>query len=292
MNGEIFRVNERTILAHYGPMTLTIQAWGPDGADIDLAVRAGEFSFNILPRIASARELFRRGARPLRRPLREPILESMCQAVERVGQSDLGPMAAVAGAVADEVVGWLVRAGAVKAIVENGGDISLYLAPDQRTVVGVRTRLENRDPAYAIELRGTRGQYWGVATSSGLGGRGLNRGLAEAAVCIASSGAAADAAATAVSNSCTVESAAITRVPAEALDPDTDIPGLLVTANIGELSEAEIDSALDSAENFARTLVDTGVIFGSYIFLRNKERLTAGFAKTIAQLVKIEGNTE
>lgn len=291
MDGEISRINERTILAQYGPMTLTIQAWDQHGPDIGLAARAGEYAFSILPRIASARELFRGGSAPKRktaqRPFEEPILEVMCQAVESVGQPGLGPMAAVAGAVADEVVRWLAQAGAIKAIVENGGDISLYLEPGQRSVVGIRTRLEDSSPSHSIELNGTTRRYWGVATSSGLGGRGLNRGLADAAVCIAASGAVADAAATAISNACTVESAAIKMVPAELLDPDTDIPGIMVTTDIGVLDVAEIDSALDSAACFSQSLVEKDAIFGAYVFFRNRERLTEEFVEKIAPLVKL-----
>ncbi|MDR1044441.1 MAG: hypothetical protein LBP33_04885 [Candidatus Adiutrix sp.] len=294
MAGELSRLNDRTIMAQYGPISLTIQAWDPSGPDLALAARAGEYSFGILPRIARARDLFRGKGVPLpddlQRPFREPVLENMCTAVEAVAQPGLGPMAAVAGAVADEVAQWLYRAGAVKAIVENGGDIALYLAPDQRAAVGVRTSLKDPYPRKCLEISGQLSAWWGIATSSGTGGRGLNRGLAEAAVCVAAgtgAGALADAAATAVSNSCFVESEAVQAVPAECLDPETDIPGILVTAAIGDLTPEEIDAALDNSRGFAQSLVDREVILGSYIFFRGKDRLTAGFAEVAAPLVDL-----
>ena len=68
MDGEISSLNERTILAQHGPMTLTIQAWDRNGPDIGLAARAGESAFGIQPRIAPARALFRGRRRASRQP--------------------------------------------------------------------------------------------------------------------------------------------------------------------------------------------------------------------------------
>ena len=297
MPGELARIDERTILAQYGPITLTIQAWDQSGPNLDLAARAGEYSFSLLPRLAGARELFRRGRGSLNRPLAEPVLENMCLAVEAVGQRDLGPMAAVAGAVADEVLGWLREAGAGRAIVENGGDLALRLLPGQRAVVGIKVNLNDLQPSFSLELSGDRAEFWGVATSSGLGGRGLSLGLADAAVCLKAGprqgerpgvGAVADAAATAVANSCLVDSPAVKRKPAELLDLETDIPGLLVTTEIGPLREEETDAALDKAQRFAQSLVEAKVLTGALVFLRGRRRETSGLAEAIAPLVALE----
>ena len=296
MPGELARLGENTILAQYGPITLTIQAWDKDGPNPDLAGRAGEYSFGLLPRLARARELFRRGRATLSRPLSEPMLEKMCRAAEAVGQKDLGPMAGVAGAVADEVLGWLKAAGASRIIVENGGDLAIYLSPGQKAAVGIKIRLADPRPSFRLELSGDRAAYWGVATSGSLGGRGLSLGLADAAVCFKAglaggegpgAGAVADAAATAVANSCQVDSPAVKRTPAELLDPNTDIPGLQVITGIGRLREEERDAALNKAQRFAQELVDKKVLAGALIFLRGGQRETSGLAEAVGPLTAL-----
>lgn len=289
MAGELAQISDTTIVAQYGPMRLTVQAWGRGGPDLALAARAGEFSFSLLPRLARARESFRRGQEALlaRFSQEDELVAKMSRAALAVGQADLGPMAAIAGVVADEVALWLKAAGAQRAIVENGGDLAIYLAPGQVARVGVRRSLSEADPSYSLELSGDRADFWGVASSGGQGGRGMSRGIAETALCLATTGALADAAATALGNACQVDSPEIKKVAAETINPDTDIPGLMVTAHVGALTEAEIGTALSRAEDYANSLVAKGVILGGLISLAGQMRLSAGFEEQIAPLVKI-----
>jgi len=109
----------------------------------------------------------------------------------------LGPMAAVAGAVADYVAGSLA-AEVEEAIVENGGDI--HLRTVRPRILGVNPgpghplsgRLRIRLPACPAGA--------GVAASSGRWGRSLSFGLADVAVVFADDAILADAAATALAN--------------------------------------------------------------------------------------------
>lgn len=286
MDAELYQIGDNAMLAQYGPMRLSIQAWDQDGPALALAAKAGEYSFSILPRIPNARELFRRGNIPTG-PLGDPLLEKMRDAASMAGQPDLGPMAAVAGAIAEEVALWLNEAGASKAIVENGGDIAVYLKEAESVNVGVHTSLYSPEPKYSLKLSGRVASLWGVASSSGLGGRGLSRGLADAAMCVAASPAVADACATALSNACDVDSPAVERALAEEISPGTDIPGLLVTTAIGPLTDEEIPTALNSAAAYAQNLVDRGVILGAFISLRGAVRLSENFADKVAPLVKL-----
>jgi ApbE superfamily uncharacterized protein (UPF0280 family) len=121
------------------------------------------------------------------------IVAAMCQAA---GMAGVGPMAAVAGAIA-EFVGQDLLALSPEVIVENGGD--LYLKSLRERVVGIYAgqspltgRIGLRVKAEATPL--------GICTSSGTVGHSLSYGRADAAVVLAGSATLADAAATAVGN--------------------------------------------------------------------------------------------
>src|SRR5260370_11168032 len=76
------------------------------------------------------------------------------------------PMAAVAGAVAEEILGaMLQKAQLERAYVNNGGDISLYLTDGQHFTVGVAERpdapclmrtmgIHAHDPPHGVATRG------------------------------------------------------------------------------------------------------------------------------------------
>lgn len=109
----------------------------------------------------------------------------------------VGPMAAVAGAVAEEVGRSLLACSARRVIVENGGDI-FALSPEHLRFglyAGEESPFSSR---FAFELDVSSGLS--VCTSSGRVGHSLSFGLADAVVAISPSGALSDAAATAVAN--------------------------------------------------------------------------------------------
>jgi ApbE superfamily uncharacterized protein (UPF0280 family) len=108
----------------------------------------------------------------------------------------VGPMAAVAGAVAQMVGEKLLQASS-EVIVENGGDI--YLKVGRKRVVAIYAGESVFSGKLAIEVAPDRTPL-GICTSSGRVGPSLSLGVADAAVVVAPSAALADAAATAVGN--------------------------------------------------------------------------------------------
>lgn len=289
MSGELAQINDHTVLAQYGPMRLTVQAWRGEAAALDLALAAGRFSFSVLERLAPAREIFRREHEPENgwtADFDEPLLNRMVEAAAKSGRKDLGPMATVAGTVAEAVAAELESAGASRGIVENGGDLAIFLSPADTVSVGVRLGVARAAPEYRLPLSGGLGARWGVC-SSGVGGRSLTRGVADTALVVARSAPVADAVATALGNACDVDSPAVRRAPAEALRPDTDIGGLTVTESVGELSRAEVEEALANAIAYANGLTASGTILGALVGLRGELRVTDGFADLAGPLEKL-----
>lgn len=121
------------------------------------------------------------------------VIQRMASAADRVR---VGPMAAVAGAVAQLTVERLLDAGAEHVIMENGGDIVMRI--DRPAVVGIFVgNAPVRDMGLRVE---PRPGIVSICTSSGRVGHSLSFGRADAAVVVASDGFLADAAATALGN--------------------------------------------------------------------------------------------
>lgn len=110
--------------------------------------------------------------------------------------ANVGPMAAVAGAMA-ELVGRKLLAFSPEVIVENGGDI--FLKINSRRQIGIYAGESAFTGKLAIEVEPGQTPL-GVCTSSGTVGPSLSLGVADAAVIVSPSAALADAAATAVGN--------------------------------------------------------------------------------------------
>ena len=122
-----------------------------------------------------------------------PVAQTMLNATRACG---VGPMAAVAGAIAQHVGKALVSAHDGDVIVENGGDIYLRCAsPRVMMVYAGNSPLSNR-----LGLRITAPSGCGVCTSAGKVGPSLSFGRADAAVMLADDAALADACATAAGN--------------------------------------------------------------------------------------------
>lgn len=108
----------------------------------------------------------------------------------------IGPMSAVAGVIAKLAVEAMIEAGALYAIVDNGGDISII--NDQTVLVGIYAGTSPiKDLALEIP---PRVEPLGICTSSGTVGPSISFGCADAALVISKDPALADAAATALGN--------------------------------------------------------------------------------------------
>ena len=122
-----------------------------------------------------------------------PMVKEMAWAASRAG---VGPMAAVAGALA-ECVGRELVSFSVEVIVENGGD--LFLKISKKRLVGVYAGDSPFTGKIALEIQPDETPL-GVCTSSGTVGHSLSFGRADAVITLSSSTSLADAAATAIGN--------------------------------------------------------------------------------------------
>ncbi len=121
------------------------------------------------------------------------IVRRMCEASAKVG---VGPMAAVAGAIAELLLEALIAEGAEHVVVENGGDIAMLAR--QPVVVGIYTG-DRKTSRFALKIPPSEKPV-AVCTSSARIGPSLSFGIADACVVVADSAALADAAATALGN--------------------------------------------------------------------------------------------
>jgi ApbE superfamily uncharacterized protein (UPF0280 family) len=121
------------------------------------------------------------------------IVTDMAEAASKVG---VGPMAAVAGAIA-EFVGKELLESSPEVIVENGGDIFLKSASDR--LIGIYAGKSPLTGRVGLEVKG-KDTPLGICTSSGTVGHSLSFGKADAVIALSKSTALADAAATAIGN--------------------------------------------------------------------------------------------
>lgn len=122
-----------------------------------------------------------------------PLVRTMAEAAALAG---VGPMAAVAGAIAQAVGSQLARFSR-DVIVENGGDI--YLRSQKIRLVAVYAGSSPFSNRLALEIRPEISPL-GICTSSGTVGHSLSFGRADAVVILARCAALADAVATAAGN--------------------------------------------------------------------------------------------
>lgn len=120
------------------------------------------------------------------------VARLMAEATEKAG---VGPMAAVAGVLADLAVEEMVRMGAEVAIAENGGETSLVSNRPMDVALSAGDAPLSKRVGFRLERFPT-----GVATSSGLYSHALSFGESEAVTIFAENAGLADAAATAVGN--------------------------------------------------------------------------------------------
>ena len=126
------------------------------------------------------------------------IVKEMAEAAEKVG---IGPMASVAGAIAEYVGRDLLHASP-EVVVENGGDV--FLKTLKRRLVGVYAGESPFTGKIALEIQPEETPL-GVCTSSGTVGHSLSFGRADACIVLYPSTPLADAAATAIGNIVTEE---------------------------------------------------------------------------------------
>jgi ApbE superfamily uncharacterized protein (UPF0280 family) len=259
-----------------GPIDLILAARG-DEANVRAAYDAAARRFTgLLDELCEELPELRKAADPARRRPQGRVARRMHEAVAPYAADHfITPIAAVAGAVAEEILGAMMEAANLdRAYVNNGGDIALHLGLGEHFTVGLVDRpdqpglmrttiIESNDP--------TRG----IATS-GRHGRSFSLGIADAVTVLARTAAQADAAATIVANAVDLpDHPGILRCPAHDLQPDSDLGARLVTREVGDLSRHEIEQALGAGARMARALLAQGLIESAALRLHGESRIVA-----------------
>ncbi|MDE0274828.1 MAG: UPF0280 family protein [Defluviicoccus sp.] len=271
----------RRLHLQHGPIDLVVGAAGPD-AEIEAAYRQIAAAFqDVLQRLVDELRLLRTPVGGSRPEPEGPVARRMVAAVWPHRGTFVTPMAAVAGAVADEMLAALTAARSLEtAYVNNGGDIAVHLAPGAALDLGVVARLDS--PAIDATARLTHDMLVRGIATSGWRGRSRSFGIADSVTVLARDAAAADAAATLIANAVTVEDPAIARRPAFELDDDSDLGDRPVTVAVGPLPKAAVAAALDRGALAARSMRAAGHIVAAMLVLRQQRRFV-GDARALAR---------
>ena len=262
---------------HDGPIDLIVEAQGGESA-VREAYRAAAQRFpTILEELCGELPLLR-SAWHANAPLPKGVIaQRMARAVlPYANENFITPMAAVAGAVAEEILRAMTSAAQItRAFVNNGGDIAIHLGQEERYRIGMVERPDRPslfgkfEVSYALPVRG-------VATS-GWRGRSFSLGIADAVTVLAETATMADAAATIIANAVDLPDhhPAIVRVPANEIAPDSDLGSRLVTRAVGLLCPADVASALDSGQRMARDCAARGLIFAAALHLQGQTSIVS-----------------
>jgi ApbE superfamily uncharacterized protein (UPF0280 family) len=262
-----------------GPIDLIVEVHGSETnrrAAYDAAAR--RFT-GLLDELCDELPLLRRAADPARCELQGAVARRMDAAVAPFALDHfITPMAAVAGAVAEEILAAMLDAARLeRSYVNNGGDIALHLGHGEHFTVGLMDRPDRHGLMRTIIVDAddpTRG----VATS-GRHGRSFSLGIADAVTVLARTASQADAAATIIANAVDLPGhPAVVRCPAHDLQPDSDLGARLVTRDVGELTGHEVEDALESGAACARKLLAAGLIDGAALRLQGETVLVSARA--------------
>src|ERR1700716_719528 len=274
-----FLADGRRLHLQDGPIDLIVEARGTE-AKLRAAYDAAARRFTgLLDELCDELPLLRQAADPARRELQGAVARRMDAAVAPFALDHfITPMAAVAGSVAEEILGAMLDAARLeRAYVNNGGDIALHLDQGEHFTVGLIDRPDRHGVTRTVVVDAddpTRG----VATS-GRHGRSFSLGIADAATVLARTASQADAAATIIANAVDLPGHPdIVRCPAHDLQPDSDLGARLVTRGVGELSAGEIDDALEAGAACARRLLAAGLIDGAALRLHGEMIVVAARA--------------
>jgi hypothetical protein len=159
---------------------------------IQTAINSIKQNRKTLEEYGKANPTFLHTLKPVSAPAEPSVAKLMAEAAEK---ANVGPMAAVAGVLADLAVKDMIASGCKVAVVENGGEISAA----SNTPIDVAVSAGDEPLSKRFGFRLTDFPI-GVATSSGRFSHAFSFGDAEAAIVFCKNAGLADAAATAVCN--------------------------------------------------------------------------------------------
>jgi uncharacterized protein len=275
-----------------GPIDLVVEAWGEPG-EVRRAYRAASLRFvDVLDELCAELSLLRRPVRADSPGPRGVVARRMAAAVAPFAmRTFITPMAAVAGAVAEEILEAMTsRARLAKAYVNDGGDIAVHLSPGEHLVIGMVEGL-NVPSLFGTALLEAGQASRGIATS-GWRGRSFSLGIADAVTVLADRASAADAAATLIANAVDLpRHPNVFRVPASSIAPDSDLGDRLVTQDVGELLREEVGRALHAGTVVAEGLRSEGLVVGVALHLRGETRVV-GLAGESDRVAVFSGHRE
>ncbi|MEO0994788.1 MAG: UPF0280 family protein [Pseudomonadota bacterium] len=258
----VVRLPDGRLHLHHGPIDIVARAFGPGAAEAE--ARAEARFVTVLEELAAELDVLRQ---PLGVLLHGEIAQTMMAACLPHRDCCVTPMAAVAGAVADIVLGAMMGPGLTRVYVNNGGDVAFWLAPGERMTAALAI------PGGALATIVHTDPVRGVATS-GWRGRSHSLGIADAVTVLARTAAEADVAATLIANAVDLPGhPAIERVPARQLSPDSDLGDRPVTVSVGPLDAAAEASALAAGLATAMSMRARGLISAAALALGSERRL-------------------
>lgn len=274
----------------HGPIDIVIGAEGAADAVAAAHQAAWRRFESILDELVAELPALRRplaasssGSCPGSCPVSGSVARRMWHACRPYADRFITPMAAVAGAVAQELIASYERPGISRAWVNNGGDIALHLAPGQSARVGLYADLARLDARQLLDGITPDGRFEvtsqmpvrGIATS-GWRGRSFSLGIADSVTVLADSAAAADAAATAIANAVAVDDPLIQRRPAKDCKDDSDLGDIPVTVDVPPLPAASIHAALHAGLDRAIELRQAGLIWACVLVCQQRVLSTGG----------------
>lgn len=267
----------RRLHLHDGPIDLVLEAFGAPG-EIEAAYRAAVRRFvTVLDELCSELTFLRQPTH-VDGPLPQgAVARRMVSAVMPfASKTFITPMAAVAGAVAEEILEAMTSSAELsRAYVNDGGDIALHLSPGEKFVAGMVER-PDRPSLFGTTTIDFQHPVRGIATS-GWRGRSFSLGIADAVTVLADTAAMADAAATVIANAVDLPGhPSIHRVPACELAPDSDLGRRLVTQAVGELGVDEIHEAISAGLKVAESLRSARLIRAAALNLRGERHIAGG----------------
>ncbi len=278
--------DKRRLHMHDGPIDVIVEAFG-EVSEIALAYRAVAARFvEVLDELCGELEFLRRPACEDGHIPSGAIARRMLAAVRPyASQTFITPMAAVAGAVAEELLEAMISTTSLsRAYVNDGGDIAFHLQPRKMFVVGMVER-PDRASLFGTTTIKFGDPMRGIATS-GWRGRSFSLGIADAVTVLADTAAMADAAATVVANAVDLPGhPRVGRIPACELAPDSDLGKRLVTQSVGVLAPNEVRNALVAGVRVAESLCSSGLIRAAALSLQGETRVIG--AEGCSQLVDI-----
>jgi ApbE superfamily uncharacterized protein (UPF0280 family) len=257
----LIKEKDNRLFLNHGPIDIVLEAFGKDKP---LAYeKAKKYFSTLLNELVLDMDLLKKEVVP-HRNFNNKISQSMQNATEKFYPEFITPMAAVAGSVADNILNVLVKDTKLeKAYVNNGGDVSFYLTENQ-TVKSSLASIPN-----IIAEIDYKDKSRGIATS-GWRGRSFSLGIADSVTVLADNAAMADAAATMIANSVNIKNhPLIIKKPAEEIYEDSDLKNLMVTVEVGDLKQSEIEDALRNGNEVGKTYLESGLINSALIELHN-----------------------